>query len=237
MSEKVKEVKLRKDGLPKQPLTVFEKIVIVISILLIIATALCGTVKWGFVQLEGVKDIVTSSLLKKDEEKPKLNKNIMKYANYIMPDSIELENGEGIKFDVRLEMNTGFNPDEAKNIMDYLNIFRVFDKDGNELQNDDSLTVGKSAINGSQLKIMALIKLADKLAKVKEIINNILIALILLDIIAGVFIAYFIWRRADDRRELRELQVREQEIKRVTGISEEEARAPKKYNRKKKKKK
>ena len=88
-----------------------------------------------------------------------------------------------------------------------------------------------------QLKVMALMKLADKLVTVKKIVNNVFIVLILLDIVAAIFIAYFIWRRADDRREIREAMMRENETKKVTGLTEEEAQNAKSAKKKKKKKK
>lgn len=228
-----KEVKLRKDGLPKQPLTVFEKIVIAISVILIILTAAVGTVKYGFHKLEGISTIITESLTKKEDKEPVvIDKRIAKIANYLMPDKIELENGDGVKFDVKVEVNENFTSEGATNLLDYFNVLKVYDWEGNELGNEDKIQ--KYDITGAQLKIMALMKIGDKLSKVKSTTNNVLIVLILLDIIAAVFITYFIWRRADDRRELRELQMREREIQRVTGLSEEEVKQRKKKKKKKK---
>ena len=53
---------------------------------------------------------------------------------------------------------------------------------------------------------------------------------------AAIFISYFIWKRADDRRDLRELQLREAEMKRVKGLTDEELKAKNKKKKKKKKK-
>lgn len=231
-----KEVKLRKDGLPKQPLTVFEKIVITISVILVIATAVCGVMKYGFNKLEGVSTLITSSLLNKNEEKKEIDKKWLKLANRLLPDAIELKSGDGIPFDVRLEANEDFSNKDAEKIFDYLNILTVYDSSGNAIGNEETLKVSSSNITGAQLKIMALMKIADKLSKIKTVVNNVLIALIMLDVIAAIFITYFIWRRADDRRELRENAQREREIQKVIGVFEDEAKATKKSKKKKKKK-
>lgn len=230
-----KEVKLRKDGLPKQPLNAFEKIVIVISVVLILATAVCGTFKYAFYKMEGIKDVITSSVLKKDEgESKQIDKRVLKLANMFMPDSIELENGDGIKFNVRVEFNENFDSKQVDKLLDYLNIMNLYDWEGNPVSNEDKIQ--KFGIQGQQLKIMALMKIADKLVDVKKTVNNVFIFLIMGDIAAGIFIAYFIWRRADDRRELREAQLREAEKQHVRGLTDEEITEVKKQKKKKKKK-
>ena len=225
-----KEVKYRKDGFPKVSLSVFEKTVIVLSIVLVLATAVCGTVKWGFDQIH------LPSISSSDNEKIKLSKTTLTLMDKIIPDPIELQNGDGVPFNVTLKVNKKFDSEKAKNIMDYLNMFRIFDEKKNELQNEETLKVGQSNITGQQLKVMALMKVADKLSKVKEAVNNILVVLVILDVIAAIFISYFIWKRADDRRDLRELQLREAEMKRVKGLTDEELKAKNKKKKKKKKK-
>ncbi|MCR5207275.1 MAG: hypothetical protein K6C14_02210, partial [Eubacterium sp.] len=56
------EIKYRKDGLPKQPLNLFEKIVVAISVILVIATAVVGIAKFGFEKMENISHIITDSL-------------------------------------------------------------------------------------------------------------------------------------------------------------------------------
>ena len=117
--------------------------------MLVIATAVCGTVKWGFDQIH------LPSISSSDNEKIKLSKTTLTLMDKIIPDPIELQNGDGVPFNVTLKVNKKFDSEKAKNIMDYLNMFRIFDEKKNELQNEETLKVGQSNITGQQLKKVA----------------------------------------------------------------------------------
>ena len=228
MSNKEKEVKLRKDGLPKQPLNTFEKIVIALTVICVILSVVCSVAKWGLdqIRITDIKDLSGQGL--------QFDEKILDKIERFIPDTVELDDADtGDKYKVGIELNKDYNPENNETFLNYLDIINVYDWDGNPIGNEEKIQ--KYDVSGMQIKIMIVLKFAGFLTKVKNIVNNTLIVLILLDIVGGIFIAYFIWRRADDRRELRELALREQEIKRVTGISEEEARAPKKAKKKKKK--
>ncbi len=228
MSNKEKEVKLRKDGLPKQPLNTFEKIVIALTVICVILSVVCSVAKWGLdqIRITDIKDLSGQGL--------QFDEKILDKIERFIPDTVELDDADtGDKYTVGIELNKDYNPENNETFLNYLDIINVYDWDGNPIGNEEKIQ--KYDVSGMQIKIMIVLKFAGFLTKVKNIVNNTLIVLILLDIVGGIFIAYFIWRRADDRRELRELALREQEIKRVTGISEEEARAPKKAKKKKKK--
>nr|MCR5208496.1 hypothetical protein [Eubacterium sp.] len=160
------------------------------------------------------------------------DKRTLVLMDKLMSRPVELESGSGTKFTVRLEVNVDFDSTKVEKLLDYLNIVNVYDWDGNKIENDGRIQ--EFNITGAQLKVMSVMKILDKLSKIKTVVNNVLVVLVLLDIVAAVLIIYFIWRRADDRRELRENALREAEIHRVTGKTEEEVKASKKKKKKKK---
>ena len=223
----------------KTPLTTKEKVVRAISIVLAVITVLVfgGQFAVNALNKAGCVPFVmleAKLVLKNAPEYMDLSYgNAGKKRTYI-------ELNENYAKDKKAEKNKSKKKENSKAIEEALNVdvmsaLQIYYYEGNEkvVVTDKKFNSLIVLINKSAF----LVKAAEKTKSLTNVFNKIKIALVIIDVIVGIYAWYLIWGRKYDMRIAMEKDINSKSLQKRTGVSEEEAKKTSYNNVKKKKKK